>query len=89
MIFVKCQIADLLKRGNFKFHEYSKYSFFYKFLKFYSKELAPGLRKFFRKNQKIFGHIIHQIYVEFPQDHKYAIQKNSMTNTSRVIAQKR
>ena len=31
--------------------------------------------KFFRKNQHFFGHMIHQIYVEFPQDHEYAIQK--------------
>ena len=36
-----------------------------------------GLREFFRKkNQHFFlGHMIYQIYVEFPQDHEYAIQK--------------
>ena len=32
--------------------------------------------------------MIHQIGLEFPQDHEYAIQKNPTTNSFRVIAQK-
>ena len=40
------------------------------------KGFVSGLREFFRqKNQQFFRHMIHQIYVEFPQDHEYAIQK--------------
>ena len=39
--------------------------------------MGPGtLEKFIEKNQHfLHGHIIHQIYVEFPQDHEYVIQK--------------
>ena len=41
------------------------------FCKFYSKELALGRGEFFReKNQHFFfGHMIHEIGLEFPQDH--------------------
>ena len=41
-----------------------------------------------KKSPFFLGHMIHQIYVEFPQDHEYAIQKNSTTNSSRVIPEK-
>ena len=38
--------------------------------------MGPGTyENFFEKNQHFFGHMIHQIGLEFPQDHEYAIQK--------------
>ena len=35
---------------------------------------AQGHKEIFRI-KIFFGHMIHQIYIEFPQDHEYAIQK--------------
>ena len=47
-------IEEPFKRKDTKFHEHSQYSFFYEFLKFYSKELALELSEFFRKKSTFF-----------------------------------
>ena len=36
--------------------------------------MVSGLREFIKKKQ-VFLDMIHQLYVEFPQDHEYAVQK--------------
>ena len=49
---------------------------------FYSNELFSG------KNRHFFGHMIHQIYVQYAQDYEYAIQKIvRLIPTPRVIDQ--
>ena len=62
--------------SEYQFLEKVIYPFFYKGLKFYSKELVSGLSEFFRKKSTFFfWHMIHQNGLEFPQNYEYAIQK--------------
>ena len=70
-------IENLLKRKqNFVSAKFTVQFLFYSYLKFYSKELASGLREIFRKNRHFcLGHVIHQNSPEFSQDSEYAIQK--------------
>ena len=51
-------------------------------------EQASPLKTMQRKTILSLGQIIHQSYVEFFQDHKSALQKNSTTNSFLIIAQK-